>query len=489
MPAGSRDRLRWWILAALSATQLLLVLDSTVMNVALPTTQTDLGFTDADRPWIITAYALTFGSLLLVGGRLADTFGRKRLLLISLTGFVGASLVGGFATGFPMLVVARALQGISGALMAPATLSLLATSFADTPARGKAFGIFGAVSSSGSAIGLIAGGYLTEYLDWRWCLLINVVIGVMIAALAIRLLPADDAPRRAAGRPDVLGAVTSTLGVLAIVYGLTVAESRSWTNPLTVGVVAGGLVLLALFVGIENRAARPILPMRVVLDRNRGGAYLMVAVAGIGMFGVFLFLTYHLQLVLGFTPLATGLAFLPLVVMLVVGAILAGSALLPRWGARTLAVAGLVVAASGAASFTFIDSGSAYASAILPGLVVAGTGFGLIFGPAMNLATLGVRPDDSGAASAMVNAAQQLGAAFGTALLNTIAVSATAAHRAADPETTDSAVQSLIHGNTVAYWATSAILLSGALVCGMLIRPRRVTPPAGSSESAAVASS
>lgn len=459
------------------------------MNVALPTTQTDLGFTDADRPWIITAYALTFGSLLLVGGRLADTFGRKRLLLISLTGFVGASLVGGFATGFPMLVVARALQGISGALMAPATLSLLATSFADTPARGKAFGIFGAVSSSGSAIGLIAGGYLTEYLDWRWCLLINVVIGVMIAALAIRLLPADDAPRRAAGRPDVLGAVTSTLGVLAIVYGLTVAESRSWTNPLTVGIVAGGLVLLALFVGIENRAARPILPMRVVLDRNRGGAYLMVAVAGIGMFGVFLFLTYHLQLVLGFTPLATGLAFLPLVVMLVVGAILAGSALLPRWGARTLAVAGLVVAASGAASFTFIDSGSAYASAILPGLVVAGTGFGLIFGPAMNLATLGVRPDDSGAASAMVNAAQQLGAAFGTALLNTIAVSATAAHQAADPETTDSAVQSLIHGNTVAYWATSAILLSGALVCGMLIRPRRVTPPAGSSESAAVASS
>lgn len=486
-PARTGDRLRWWILAALSATQLLLVLDSTVMNVALPTTQTDLGFTDADRPWIITAYALTFGSLLLVGGRLADTFGRKRLLLISLTGFVVASLLGGLATGFPMLVIARALQGISGALMAPATLSLLATAFSNTPARGKAFGIFGAVSSSGSAIGLIFGGFLTEYLDWRWCLLINVIIGIAIAVMAIRLLPRDGVTHRTEGRPDVLGAVASTLGVLAIVYGLTIAESRSWTDPLTLGTIAVGLLLLALFVLIENKTARPILPMRVVRDRNRGGAYLMVAIAGVGMFGVFLFLTYHLQVVLHFTPLGTGLAFLPMVVMLVVGAIFAGSVLLPRIGARALATVGLVVAAAGAASFTLIDAGSTYALGILPGLIITGTGFGLVFGPAMNLATLGVPAEDSGAACAMVNAAQQIGAAFGTALLNTIAVSATAAYSTAHPQAADAAVQSLIHGNTIAFWTTTGILLAGALICGLLITPVRSTTSADTTESVPMA--
>ena len=467
------DRLRWWILAALSATQLLLVLDSTIMNVALPTTQADLGFTNADRPWIITAYALTFGSLLLVGGRLADTFGRKRLLLVSMTGFIIASLIGGLATGFPMLVTARALQGISGALMAPATLSLLATTFSNTPVRGKAFGIFGAVSMAGSAMGLLLGGLLTEYLDWRWCLFINVGIGIVIAGLMIRLLPADTATHRQTGRPDVLGAITSTLGVLGIVYGLTIAESRSWSAPLTLGTIALGIVLLVVFVLIEKRVARPILPLRVVLDRDRGGAYLMVAIAGVGMFGVFLFLTYHLQVIGGFTPLMTGLAFLPMVLMLVLGAIVAGSVLLPRMGARALASTGLVMAATGAASFTLIGIDTVYAAGVLPGLIVVGAGFGLVFGPAMNLATVRVAPEDSGAASAMVNAAQQVGAAFGTALLNTIALGATAAYLTADAGRRDLAAQSLVHGNTVAFWVTSGILLAGALVCGLIITPGR----------------
>ncbi|MDN5654933.1 MAG: MFS transporter [Kocuria sp.] len=484
-PVLRGGRLRWWVLAALSAAQLLLVLDSTVMNVALPTTQADLGFTDAERPWVITAYALTFGSLLLVGGRLADSVGRKRLLLVSLAGFIIASLIGGFATGFSMLVIARTLQGISGALMAPATLSSLATAFADTPGRGKAFGIFGAVSSSGSAVGLILSGFLTEYLDWRWCLLINVVIGFTIAALVIKLLPQDDARSRHPARPDVLGALTSVLGVLAIVYGCTIAESRSWTDPLTIGAIVGGLLLLALFTLIETRVPRPVLPMHVVLDRNRGGAYLMVTIGGIGMFGVFLFLTYYVQNVLGFAPLATGLAFLPMVLMLVIGAIVAGGALLPRMGARALAVTGLAVAAAGAASFTAIDASSTYPLGILPGLVVTGAGFGLVFGPAMNLATLGVAPEDSGAASAMVNAAQQIGAAFGTAVLNPIAVSATAAHLAPHPETVDAAAASLIHGNTVAFWTTSAILLVGALACGLLIEPGRGADAAHSADDTA----
>lgn len=473
----SADRTRWWILAALSATQLLLVLDSTIINVALPTTQADLGFTNADRPWIITAYALAFGSLLLVGGRLSDTYGQRRLLLIAMGGFVIASLIGGFAGDFTTLVIARSLQGVSAALMAPATLSLLATTFSNTPARGAAFGVFGGVSSSGSVIGLILGGFLTQYLDWRWCLFINVIIGLVIAALAVKLLPAAPGTRARNGRPDVLGAITSTIGVLALVYGVTVAESRSWTDGLVVGTLALGIALLALFVLVEKRASRPLLPLRIILDRNRGGAYLMVAIAGIGMFGVFLFLTYHLQIVSGFTPLTTGLAFVPMVGMLVLGSITAGSLLLPRMGARALAVTGLGVAAIGASTFTQVDIESTYVLGILPGLLITGAGFGLVLGPAMDLATSAVAPDDVGAASAMVNASQQLGAAFGTALLNSIALNATASYiaRESGAGPADSLVPSTIHGNTIAFWSTSAILAAGALICGLLITPRRRT--------------
>ncbi|MBF8189631.1 MFS transporter [Nonomuraea sp. K274] len=343
-------------------------------------------------------------------------------------GFIIASLIGGLASDFTTLVVARALQGISGALMAPATLSLLATTFSDATTRGKAFGIFGGVSSSGSVIGLILGGLLSQYLDWRWCLLTNVVIGVGISALAAKVLPAETHASAVGGRPDIVGAVVSTLGVLSIVYGLTIAESRSWSDWMTIGAISLGIALLALFGLVENRTSNPLLPMRVIWDRNRGGAYLMVAIAGIGMFGVFLFLTYHLQIVSGLTPLATGLAFVPMVGMLVVGSIVAGSVLLPRMGARALAITGLTVAAIGAASFTAINLGSTYPLGILPGLLITGAGFGLVFGPAMNLATSGVEPNDAGAASAMVNAGQQIGAALGTALLNTIALNATAPH-------------------------------------------------------------
>ncbi|MEO3928521.1 MFS transporter [Micromonosporaceae bacterium B7E4] len=481
------NSIRWWILAALAATQLILVLDSTIMNVALPTTQADLGFTDADRPWIITAYALAFGGLLLVGGGLSDTFGRKRLLLVSLGGFIIASLIGGLASNFTTLVVARALQGTSGALIAPATLSLLVTTFPSSPSRGKAFGIFGGVSSGGSVIGLVLGGYLTQYLDWRWCLLINVVIGIGIAALAAKVLPAETHTLTPGARPDILGAVVSTLGLLSIVFGLTIAESRSWTDWMTVGAIGLGLALLALFGLVEKRTSHPLLPIRVIRDRNRGGAYLMVAIAGIGMFGVFLFLTYHLQIVNGFTPLATGLAFLPMVGMLVVGSIAAGTVLLPRMGSRALACIGLTVAAFGAASFTTINADSRYLFGILPGLLITGAAFGLVFGPAMNLATSGVPPNDAGAASAMVNAGQQIGAAFGTALLNTIAVSATATHLATQPHTPDALVQSTIHGNSVAFWTTGGILIAGALICGLLITPHKDSSSTAPVDSSPVA--
>lgn len=467
-PPGSRH---WWILTVLSLVQLLLVLDSTVMNVALPSVQADLGFTDGNRQWIVTAYALVFGSTLLAGGRLSDMLGRRRMLLTATTGFLLASVLGGFAGGFGTLVTARGLQGFFGALLAPAALSLMATTFTGST-RGKAFGVFGAVSSSGSAIGLLLGGALTQYLDWRWCLLINAVIGAVILAAAAALIPAQDAvsPRP---RMDLPGMVTSVLGVLALVHGCSAAERDGWTSPVTLLSLAGGTVLLGLFVLVQTRVSHPLLPLRVVRDRNRGAAYLMVALAGVGMFGVFLFLAYHLQQALGFSALMTGAAFLPMVVSLVVLAIVAGGVLLPRLGPRPVVVGGFLLTAAGTALFTGLSVDSGYATGILPGLLITGCGFGLIFGPAMNLATDRVGPADAGAASALVNAGQQIGAAIGTALLNTIAVSAAAAHLATRSEAPDAAARASVHGNTVAFWVTVGVFLLGALLCGLLIRPGR----------------
>jgi EmrB/QacA subfamily drug resistance transporter len=470
-PSGSRH---WWVLAVLSLTQLLLVLDSTVMNVALPSVQADLGFSSADRQWVVTAYALVFGGTLLAGGRLSDMLGRKRMLLLATTGFTLASVLGGLANGFVMLVIARGLQGFFGALLAPATLSLMATTFTDSTKRGKAFGVFGAVSSSGSAIGLLLGGALTEYLDWRWCLLVNVLVGAVVLAAASALVPAQSAvsPRP---RMDLPGMVTSVLGVLALVYGCSAAERDGWTSQVTLGALAAGMLLLGLFVWIQTRVSQPLLPMRVVRDRNRGGAYLMVAIAGVGMFGIFLFLAYHLQQVLGFSALMTGVAFLPMVISMVVMAIVTGGVLLPRTGPRLVVVGGFLLTAVGTALFTSLTVQSGYAGSILPGLLITGSGFGLIFGPAMNLATDRVAAADAGAASALVNAGQQIGAAIGTALLNTLAVSATTSYLTTHPKTPDAAAQASVHGNTVAFWVTVAVFVLGALACGLLVRPGRQT--------------
>ncbi|MET9558438.1 MFS transporter [Streptomyces sp. NPDC006645] len=462
----------------LSLTQLLLVLDSTVMNVALPTVQADLGFSSTDRQWVVTAYALVFGGTLLAGGRLSDMLGRKRTLLLATAGFTLASVLGGLADGFGTLVVARALQGLFGALLAPATLSLMATTFTEAKVRGKAFGVFGAVSSSGSAIGLLLGGALTEYLNWRWCLLVNVAVGLVVLATAVAVVPAQEAvsPRP---RMDLPGMITSLLGVLALVYGCSAAERDGWTSAVTLGSLGTGVLLLGLFVVIQTRVSQPLLPMRVVRDRNRAGAYLMVAIAGVGMFGAFLFLAYHLQQVLGFTAMMTGAAFLPMVIAMVVMAIATGAVLLPRTGPRPLVVGGFLLTAAGTALFTLLDVHSTYAAGILPGLLITGAGFGLIFGPAMNLATDRVDPADAGAASALVNAGQQIGAAIGTALLNTIAVSATTRYLATHPHISDAATHATVHGNTVAFWATVAVLILGALTCGLLIRPGRHTETPG----------
>jgi EmrB/QacA subfamily drug resistance transporter len=455
---------RWAILALLGIAQLMVVLDSTVVNIALPSAQMDLGFSDADRQWIITAYTLAFGSLLLFGGRLADIIGRKNVLLAGLIGFSVASAVGGSAPNFEVLVIARAAQGLFGALLAPAALSTLTTTFTDPDERGKAFGIYGAIAGAGAAIGLILGGFLTEYLSWRWCLYVNLVLAVPAAIAAVALL----VNQRPEGKPrlDLLGTITVSLGVLGIVYGCSKAESDGWTAPITLAFLIGGLLLVALFVVIETRVSNPLLPMRVVLDRARGGAYLGLGLACVGMFGVFLFLTFYLQTILMYSPIKTGFAFLPMVAGIMVMATLSTAVLLPRIGARIPVVLGMLLAAGGMAYLTQIGVATGYVSHVLPGLVIMGLGMGLLFATCFEVGTSGVQAHDAGIASAMANTTQQVGGSIGTALLSTIATTAAASFLA---DKLGSPMEAAVHSYSVAFWVSAGIFLASAVLCGALI--------------------
>jgi EmrB/QacA subfamily drug resistance transporter len=465
---------RWLILVVLGLAQLMVVLDATIVNIALPSAQHALGFSDSSRQWIVTGYALAFGSLLLLGGRVADLFGRKQALLIGLIGFALASAVGGAATNFTMLVTARAAQGLFGALLAPAALSLLTTTFTDPGERGKAFGIYGAIAGGGGAFGLLLGGLLTEYLSWRWCMYINLPIAIIAAIGALALLRTQRQTHRP--RLDLPGTVAVSAALFGLVYGFSNAESHSWSSPLTWGFLAGGVVLLAVFVVIELRTAHPLLPLRVVLDRNRGGSYLAVFISGAGMFGVFLFLTYYLQQTLGYSPVRTGVAFLPMIGVLMVVATLATSVLMPRTGPKPLVALGMLIAAGGLAWMTTLGLHSHYAAHILPQLLVTGVGIGLLMAPAMNAATLGVATEDAGVASATVNTAQQIGGSIGTALLNTVATSAATHYLAGRAPTQAALANATLHSYATAFWWSAGIFLAGAVICGLLLR-RGVTQP------------
>ncbi|WP_353946702.1 MFS transporter [Streptomyces sp. HUAS MG91] len=419
---GGNHEHRWLILGVIGLAQLMVVLDATIVNIALPSAQKDLGFSDGNRQWIVTAYALAFGSLLLLGGRVADLVGRKAIFLTGLVGFAAASALGGAATSFGMLVFARALQGLFGALLAPAALSLLTTTFTDPKERAKAFGIYGAIAGAGGAVGLLLGGVLTEYLDWRWCLYVNLVFAVIALLGGARLLHGG----RPADRPklDVPGTILVSVGLFCIVYGFSNAETHDWGDVLTWGFLVVGVVLLAAFAWWETRAEHPLLPLRVILDRDRGASYLAMFISGAGMFGVFLFLTYYLQQILQYSPVLTGVAFLPMVACMVVSSVIATNYLVPRLGPKPIVPLGMALAAAGMAWLTALDLDSSYAPHVLPPLLVAGIGLGLIFATAMNLATAGIAAHDAGVASAMVNTSQQVGGSIGTALLNTLATSA-----------------------------------------------------------------
>jgi EmrB/QacA subfamily drug resistance transporter len=470
---------RWLILLVIGIAQLMVILDATIVNIALPSAQHALGFSDDGRQWIVTAYALAFGSLLLLGGRIGDLFGRKRTLIIGLIGFAAASFLGGFAQSFGVLVGARVLQGVFGALLAPATLSLLTTTFTEPKERAQAFGIFGAIAVGGAAIGLLLGGILTEYLSWRWCLYVNLLIAVPAALGALALLH-NQVPA-VKPRLDIPGTLTASTGLFAIVYGLANAQTHSWGDPLTVGMLAAGALLLAAFVTIQRRTSHPLLPLRVVLDRDRGGSFLAMGLAGAGIFGVFLFLTYYLQQTLGFSPIRTGLAFLPMTVAIVLAATTASTRLLPRIGPRPLIGTGMLTGALGMLSLTGVGVQTAYATHVLPGLLIIGVGMGLVFSSGLATATFGVEPSDAGVASAMVNTMQQVGGSIGTALLSTLAATAVTsdlAGRAPDPALLASAA---VHGYTTAFWWSAAIFAGGAVLCTAMLtsRSRLAAAPVG----------
>ena len=471
------DPRRWLILGVIALAQLMVVLDATIVTIALPSAQQSLHFSNVERQWVVTAYALAFGSLLLLGGKLADLLGRRVTFLGGLIGFAAASAVGGAATSFGMLVAARACQGMFGALLAPSALSLLTTTFSDTRDRGKAFGVFGAIAGAGGAVGLLLGGLLTEYLSWRWCLYVNLLFAAVAAAGAILLLPRQPSAQRP--RLDLPGAVLVSAGMFCIVYGFSNAATHSWHTPSTWGFLAAGGALLAIFAWWQTRAPEPLLPLRVVLDRNRGGAYLSVLIAGSGMFGIFLFLTYYMQGTLGLSPVVTGVAFLPMIALVVIFANVSNVVLMPRVGPRPPVVLGMLLAACAMAWLTRIGAHSGYASAVLPPLLVAGAGLGLVVAPSINTGTFGVAPSDAGVASASVNTGQQLGGSIGTALLNTLAASATAQYLAAhlSPGTLSGgrpgpelAGLALVHGYDTAFWWSAAIFAGGAVIAGVLLR-------------------
>jgi EmrB/QacA subfamily drug resistance transporter len=464
---------RWLILAVIGIAQLLVVLDVTIVNIALPSAQQDLGFSDDDRQWIITAYALAFGSLLLLGGRIADLFGRKWTFIAGLLGFAGASALGGAAQSFGLLVGARALQGVFAAMLAPAALSLLATTFTDPSERGKAFGIYGAIAGAGGAFGLLLGGFLTEVLDWRWCLYVSILFAVPAAVGGLRLLHQVAAPERP--RLDIPGTLLASSGLFALVYGMAHAESSGWGDPVTLAFLGASAVLLFAFVWLQRRVANPLLPLRVVTDRNRGGSYLAIATAGAGIFGVFLFLTFYLQSTKGLSPLETGVAFLPMNFAIIVTATLVNTKVLARTGPRPLIPTGMLLASLGMVLLTRIGVDTAYASHVLPSLILIGVGFGLVIAPSFATATLGVPRHDSGVASAMVSTSQQVGGSIGIALLSTLAVSA-----ATDAVATHGpGPMAAVEGYVTAFWWAAATFTAGAIVTGALLRSGVKVPAHG----------
>ena len=460
-PAGQAPD-RWRTLFVVAIAQLMIVLDSSIVNIAIPSAKLDLGITDVNQQWVITAYTLAFGSLLLIGGRIGDFMGRKKIFLIGLIGFAGASALGGIASTQGLLFGARALQGVFAALLAPAALSIISVTFTVPAERAKAFGVMGAISGGGAAIGLILGGALTEFFSWRWCLGVNVPIALVAFFLATRFVHES----KAGGDRtyDIPGVITATTGLFSLTYGFNQAATTGWSDNLTISFLVAAVVLLVIFVFIEKRVANPMMPLRVVTERNRGGSYLGSLVVGAGLFSMFLFLGLYLQIILGYSPLKSGFAFLPFTAGIIVFAGIA-SQLLPKVGPRPLMIPGLIASSIGLLFLARITPDTSYVSHVLPALLIISSGMALVFIPLTSTSLHNVGNNDTGVASAMVNTSQQIGGSLGTALLNTVAATATATYAAANTALGENAQAfAMTHGFTVAFKFSAAFLFIGAVV-------------------------
>jgi EmrB/QacA subfamily drug resistance transporter len=473
-------RRRTLILGVVAVAQLMVILDLTVMNIALPSAQRALHFTEVDRQWVVTAYALAFGSLLLLGGKLADLLGTKETFLTGLAGFAGVSAVGGASVNFTMLVTARACQGVFAALLAPSALSLLTTTFPEPKERGKAFGVFGAISVVGGALGLLLGGGLTEYLSWRWTLYVNLVFAAVAIAGGALLLRRDPSPAKP--RLDIPGVLLVSGAVFCLVYGCSNAATHGWGTPSTYGFLAAGTVLLAVFAAWQGRASHPLLPPRVVLDRDRGGAYVSQLIAGAGLGGIFFFLTFYLQQTLGYSPLVAGVAFLPISAGSALASNVATIVLMPRTGPRPLVASGMLTAAGAMVWLAQLGPHTGYAAGVLGPLIVASLGLGLVVAPSISTGTFGVAPQDAGVASATVTVGQQVGSSIGTALLNTLFAASVASYLTANLASARLiggkalSALALAHGYDTVFWWVAGILAGGAVICGGLLRSGPLTP-------------
>ncbi len=456
------DPTRWRTLFVVAISQLMIVLDSSIMNIAIPSAKVDLGITDANQQWVITAYTLAFGSLLLLGGRIGDYMGRKKIFLIGLVGFAAASALGGIASTQGMLFASRALQGVFAALLAPAALAIISVTFTVPTERAKAFGVIGAISGGGAAIGLILGGTLTEYASWRWCLGVNTPIAIVAALLAIKFV--HESKASGDNSYDIPGVVTATAGLFSLTYGFNEAATKGWSSSTTISFLVAAVVLLIIFVAIEAKVSNPLMPLRVVTERNRGGSYLGSLVVGAGLFSMFLFLGLYLQVILGYTPLRSGFAFLPFTAGIIVFAGIA-SQLLPKFGPRALMVPGLIAAGVGLLLMTRITPDTSYTTHVLPSLLIMSSGMALVFIPLTSTSLHAVSSHDTGVASAMLNTSQQVGGSLGTALLNTIAATATTSYITANSALGDRLPAfATTHGFVVAFRWSAVLLFVGAIV-------------------------
>ena len=463
---GIRGARRWGALIILALAQLVVVLDGTIVNIALPQAQLALGLTDGQRQWVVTAYALAFGALLLLGGRIADYWGRKRTYMVGMIGFGAASVFGGLAQNGTELIAARGLQGVFAALLAPAALALLTVSFPGGKERNTAFAVFGTVAGTGAAVGLLLGGMLTEFADWRWCLLVNVVFvlaGVIGGFLFLRESRADGE-----NRYDLAGALTVTAGLGSLVYGFSLAE-YGWARLDTIGFVVLGVALLVAFVVIESRVAQPLLPLRVITDRVRGGAMLLQAISGSAMIGGTVYLAFHLQIVLGFTPLVAGVASLPMTIVIMLCAPVL-TRLLPVIGPRPMMIVGPLIAAAGLLYLSRITPGGDYFVEVLPGLVLLGLGMANLFIPMQNLALARVAPQDAGVASAAANSAMQIGGSIGLSVFTAFYAAAVATVDVTDGP---SQLAAFTAGYSATFLAAAVVMAAGSVVAFFMIRGTR----------------